>query len=61
MSLKEAFGLVGSEVMVKFESLTLILQVKDARQVWGRTDLLVGFADLKAGFGEQWISSDRLA
>lgn len=58
--LREALGLIGKEIMVQFESLTLVLEVKNARQVWGRIDVLVGFKDLNAGFGEQWVSMDRI-
>ena len=38
-------------------SLTVVVQIRDARTVYGRTDYLVTPVE---GSGEQWVSADRV-
>lgn len=63
MSLSEIVKLVGkrtgmkTEAAIRFDGLFINIQIKDARQSFGRVDVLVTPLN---GKGEKWVAVDSL-
>lgn len=57
MTAKDLAQSIGRRGTLTVDSLTLTVDIRDARQVFGRVDYLVTPVD---GGGEQWVSSDRV-
>lgn len=53
-------AVIGSTASLHSEGydLTFEVSIKDAREVWGRTDYLVTPV---AGTGEKWVSAERVS
>lgn len=45
-------------ILLSFELLQVPVIIRDAREAWGRTDVLVSPAE---GAGEQWVTVGRLS
>lgn len=56
MTARELQPVIGRKVSVRYESISVDCVVLDAREVWGRRDVLVHPV---SGEGQQWVSADR--
>lgn len=50
---------IGQVVMVRMENFTINMVVKDVKQAWGQTRLLVAPIN-GAGTGEAWVDCSRI-
>jgi hypothetical protein len=57
MTCKDMIPAIGAKVAVRFESLTVVCEVRDVKMSWGKPRLLVVPV---SGVGEQWVELSRI-
>jgi hypothetical protein len=58
MTAREMIPAIGQQVMARFESLQIVVSVKDVRYVWGKPQIQI--APLH-GTGFQWVELGRIS
>jgi hypothetical protein len=57
MSISEMAGLIGKTALLRIESFQVNVRINDVRKVWNRIDC---FVEPVSGYGEKWVSYERL-
>lgn len=56
-SYKQAQAVVGKQALLTIQDLTILVEIIDARECWGRKDYRVKPTQ---GSGRQWVSTERV-